>query len=170
VTFVLTLVLYGKHAPNWTYALTLLITLLSSCVYSLYTVVYWFKNRPARAKEKQQEAEPAGVYDEYWRRQAERTWREAAAEEERRRQNEQSQREYEHTEDIYEYEDDPFEILGVDESISEDKAKDVYRELTKKWHPDTYPTDDPRVKELATEKFVKIQKAYEQIKQLKGWK
>jgi len=62
-----------------------------------------------------------------------------------------------------------FEILGVPKTASESEVKDAYRELSKKWHPDTYPTDDPRVKEMASEKFDTIKKAYEQIKQLRGW-
>jgi hypothetical protein len=63
----------------------------------------------------------------------------------------------------------PFEILGVTETASENEVKNAFWELSKKWHPDTYQTDDQRVKELSTEKFIKIQQAYEQIKQRKGW-
>jgi DnaJ-class molecular chaperone len=60
--------------------------------------------------------------------------------------------------------------LGVPITASETEVRTAWRTLSKKWHPDTYQTDDPRVKEMAAEKFDTIQKTYEQIKQLKGWK
>lgn len=52
--------------------------------------------------------------------------------------------------------DDPFKILGVSRSASEDEIKQAYRKLAKKYHPDV--NKDPG----AEEKFKQIQNAYQQ--------
>jgi hypothetical protein len=110
-------------------------------------------------------------YEQAWRRREEAHAQQQAY----GQSNGQGQQGYENTnnsgtkysnDDIVEL----FKILELKETATEAEAKAAYRELSKKWHPDTYPTDDPRVKELATEKFVKIQQAYEKIKERKGWK
>lgn len=51
---------------------------------------------------------------------------------------------------------DPYEVLGVDRSISQDDLKKQYRKLAKKYHPDLNP-DDPE----AAEKFKEISVSYE---------
>lgn len=54
---------------------------------------------------------------------------------------------------------DPYKVLGVPSSASDDEIKKAYRQLSKKYHPDDNP-DDP---EAAEEKFKEVQEAYRQI-------
>jgi molecular chaperone DnaJ len=56
---------------------------------------------------------------------------------------------------------DPYQVLGVSSSDSDDKIKKAYRELSRKYHPDTN-TNNP-LADLAEEKFKQIQEAYQQI-------
>lgn len=56
---------------------------------------------------------------------------------------------------------DPYKVLGVSPNASNDEIKKVYRELSRKYHPDSY-VDNP-LAELAEEKFKEIQDAYNQI-------
>ena len=55
----------------------------------------------------------------------------------------------------------PYEVLGIPRDASNDEVKKAYRQLCKKYHPDSY-MDNP-LAELAEEKFKEIQTAYEQI-------
>ena len=56
---------------------------------------------------------------------------------------------------------DPYKVLGISPSASNDEVKKAYRELSRKYHPDSY-IDNP-LSELAEEKFKEIQEAYDQI-------
>jgi len=56
---------------------------------------------------------------------------------------------------------DPYNILGVTPSASNDEIKKAYRELSRKYHPDSY-VDNP-LSGLAEEKFKEVQEAYEQV-------
>ena len=56
---------------------------------------------------------------------------------------------------------DPYKVLGVDPSASDDEVKKAYRELAKKYHPDNY-TNNP-LKDLADEKMKEINEAYDTI-------
>lgn len=61
----------------------------------------------------------------------------------------------------------PYEVLGVAPNASNDEVKKAYRELSRKYHPDSY-ADNP-LADLAEEKFKEVQEAYEQImKQREG--
>jgi len=56
---------------------------------------------------------------------------------------------------------DPYQVLGVPRSASEDEIKKAYRQLSRKYHPDAN-INNPN-KAQAEERFKDIQQAYEQI-------
>ncbi|MBQ0000338.1 MAG: DnaJ domain-containing protein [Clostridiales bacterium] len=56
---------------------------------------------------------------------------------------------------------DPFDILGIPRSASEEEIKTAYRKLARRYHPDG--NADPE----AYEKMRRINEAYELIKQMK---
>ncbi|HAX40368.1 MAG TPA: molecular chaperone DnaJ, partial [Clostridiales bacterium] len=55
----------------------------------------------------------------------------------------------------------PYKVLGVRESASQEEIRAAYLELVKKYHPDKY-ADNP-LKELAGEKLKEINQAYEML-------
>ncbi len=62
---------------------------------------------------------------------------------------------------------DPYKILNISPTASDDEVKRAYRELARKYHPDNYH-DNP-LADLAQEKMKEINEAYELIqKQRKG--
>ncbi|MDD6022201.1 MAG: DnaJ domain-containing protein [Acutalibacteraceae bacterium] len=56
---------------------------------------------------------------------------------------------------------DPYEVLGVSRSASEEEVKAAYRKLAKKYHPDKYAGSD--LADLANEKMQEINEAYDAI-------
>ncbi len=54
---------------------------------------------------------------------------------------------------------DPYQVLGVDEHVSDQELKKAYRDLSKRYHPDANPDN----MEEAEAKFKEIQEAYRQI-------
>ncbi|MCB9689700.1 MAG: J domain-containing protein [Alphaproteobacteria bacterium] len=65
-------------------------------------------------------------------------------------------------------EDDPYEILGVDPSISDDDLKAAYKQQMKLNHPDKVAHMSPALQKFAQEQTVAIQKAYERILRSRG--
>ena len=57
---------------------------------------------------------------------------------------------------------DPYQILGVSSTASDDDVKKAYRQQCKRYHPDLHP-DDPS----AEEKFKQVQAAYEQVMKMR---
>ena len=55
----------------------------------------------------------------------------------------------------------PYEVLGVSPSASDEEIKKAYRDLTRKYHPDAN-VDNP-LADLAEEKFKEVQEAYDTI-------
>lgn len=56
---------------------------------------------------------------------------------------------------------DPYQVLGVSPSASDEEVKKAYRELARKYHPDNYH-DNP-LADLAQERMKEINEAYEAI-------
>ena len=53
----------------------------------------------------------------------------------------------------------PYKILDIPESATDEEVKSAYRKLAKKYHPDKY-VDSP-LKDVADEKMKEINEAYE---------
>ncbi len=63
---------------------------------------------------------------------------------------------------------DPYKVLGVSPSSSDDEIKKAYRKLAKKYHPDNF-SDSP-LREQAEEKMKEINEAYDRIQKMRSGK
>lgn len=61
---------------------------------------------------------------------------------------------------------DPYKVLGVNPTDSDDTIKEAYRKLVRKYHPDKYADGD--LKELAEEKMKEVNFAYEEIQKMRA--
>jgi len=60
---------------------------------------------------------------------------------------------------------DPYKILGVPNTATDDEVKKAYRELVRKYHPDNYH-DNP-LSDLASEKMKEVNEAYDTITKMR---
>ena len=61
---------------------------------------------------------------------------------------------------------DPYSVLGVSQSASDEQVKKAYRELARKYHPDNYQNNP--LADLAEEKMKEINEAYNTITKMRS--
>ena len=61
---------------------------------------------------------------------------------------------------------DPYSVLGISQSASDDEVKKAYRELARKYHPDNYQNNP--LADLAEEKMKEINEAYDSITKMRS--
>lgn len=69
---------------------------------------------------------------------------------------------------FYNESDSAYKILEITKSATDDEVKKAYRKMAKKYHPDKLQGLGEEHLKGANEKFLNIQKAYEQIKKERG--
>ncbi|CAN5327626.1 DnaJ domain-containing protein [soil metagenome] len=62
----------------------------------------------------------------------------------------------------------PYGILGVNESASDDDVEAAYRRLMSEFHPDRVAAAGPEIRELAERRTREANAAYDQIKRQRG--
>lgn len=62
-----------------------------------------------------------------------------------------------------------YEVLGVDESVSDEEVKKAYRKLAVRYHPDKVASLGEEYQKGAKEKFQRLQEAYDNIKKVRSF-
>lgn len=65
---------------------------------------------------------------------------------------------------------DPYKVLGIDQTATDDEVKKAYRRMAMKYHPDKVEGMGEEVKKNAEAQFREINEAYERIKKIRGMK
>ena len=65
---------------------------------------------------------------------------------------------------------DAYKILEIEKSATDQEVKKAYRQMARKYHPDKNRNVGQEYQEMAKEKFIKVQEAYDQIKDARGMK
>ncbi len=60
---------------------------------------------------------------------------------------------------------DPYKVLGIPPTATDDEIKKAYRDLARKYHPDKYRDSD--LADIASEKMKEINAAYEEIQNIR---
>ena len=68
------------------------------------------------------------------------------------------------------YTKDPYKVLGLDSTATDEEIKKAYRRLAMKYHPDKVEGLGEEVKKNAEAQFREINEAYETLKNLRGFK
>lgn len=70
----------------------------------------------------------------------------------------------------YTSEKDPYKVLGIESSATDEEVRKAYRRLAMKYHPDRVETLGDEIKRNAENQFKKINEAYETIRRARGLK
>lgn len=65
---------------------------------------------------------------------------------------------------------DAYKILEIDQDVEDVEVKRAYRRMASKYHPDKNRNVGEEHQKMAEEKFIKVQEAYEKVKQTRGMK
>ena len=65
---------------------------------------------------------------------------------------------------------DPYKVLGIDSTATDDEVKKAYRRMAMKYHPDRVADMAEEIQRNAAEQMKEINEAYESIKQSRGIK
>lgn len=71
---------------------------------------------------------------------------------------------------MFEPDKDPYKILEIDKTATDEEVRKAYRRMAVRFHPDKVESLGADVKKAAEEKFKSVQSAYEQIKKERGMK